>query len=57
MSGISQGVHFEPVVGVIKVEEALRLKKLIYRATRGMAYMISYETEETLYTIDGHELK
>ena len=47
---------FNPLMGTIQADEQMRLKKMIYRVSRGMAHTQFYDLQENLFDYYGHQL-
>lgn len=45
---------FDPLVGVVNSSEQQRLKKLIFRASRGKAFVQFFNLQEKVYDYYGH---
>lgn len=47
---------FSPIVGVIASEEEMRMKRLVFRASRGKAYVQFYPMQRPLHSASGRKL-
>ena len=47
---------FSPIVGVIATEDDMRMKRLIFRASRGKAYVQFYSMQPPLHSPSGRML-
>jgi len=47
---------FSPIVGVIASEDDMRMKRLIFRASRGKAYVQFYPMQRPLHSNNGRKL-
>lgn len=48
--------NFNPLMGTVLKEEQMRFKKLIFRASRGMAHVSFFDLKEKLYDYQGKSL-
>ncbi len=48
--------YFQPLVGTIEAKDQMSFKKLLFRTTRGKAYVQFYPVEHTLYEYSGKPL-
>lgn len=54
-SSIDLGL-FSPIVGVIASEDDMKMKRLIFRASRGKAYVQFYPMQRPLHSNNGRKL-
>jgi hypothetical protein len=49
-------MNFSPIIGTIPKDDQLRLKKLIYRTSRGKAYTQFFNIKEKIFDYYGNEI-
>lgn len=49
--------NFRPLAGTVNKSEQMRMKKLIFRASKGMAWVEFFDFDEVITDADGKELE